>query len=196
MNGYRHVIVGLWLVASHAANAQTGQEIAVPLSDPSRPVVLEVSAIRGSVTVRGHDGEQVLIDPLNGPQRIEPVILDEPIDSQGLRRIRNNSMGLSAEEFDNTVTVRMDSGGDDTGITISVPRRTSVRASTFRDGSVTVEGVTGEHELSNVNGSITATNISGSVVVNTTNGDVTVSLLELTPDKAMSFSTWIPFTLG
>ena len=175
------------LALARAAIAQPDGEIVVPLSDPSRPVVLEVSAIRGSVTVIGADTDQVRVAPLDGPQRIEPV--EPQRNEQGLRRIANTTFGVTVEEADNTVSVRVTSGSEETGVRVSVPRQTSVRARTVNDGDVVVEGVTGEHELSNVNEDVTATDISGSVVVNTTNGDITVSMLELTPNKAMSFTS-------
>ena len=185
---YGRTIAAIALIAlARAAGAQADGEIVVPLSDPSRPVVLEVSAMRGSVTVIGYDGEEVRVTPLDGPQRIEPA--DER-NSRGLRRIPNNSMGLSIEEADNTVSVRITAGSENAGIRVSVPRSTSVQAGTINEGEIVVEGVSGEHELSNINGGITATDLSGSVIANTRNGDVTVSMVEITPGRAMSFASF------
>ena len=70
-----------------------------------------------------------------------------------------------------------------------MPRRTSVHAHVVH-GDLTVEGVTGDHELSNVNGEVSATDLGGSAVVNTTNGAVRVSFTRVAPDKAMSFSSF------
>jgi DUF4097 and DUF4098 domain-containing protein YvlB len=57
------------------------------------------------------------------------------------------------------------------------------------DGEVTVENVTGELEVNNVNDKITLTNISGSVVANTVNGDVNVTFKSVDPKASMAFST-------
>lgn len=187
---YGQSLVALALIViAHGASGQTEQEIPVPLTDSSLPVTLEVSAVfAGSITVVGHDSDELLVAMLDGPQRIDTA--DERESRGGLRRIPNTSMGLSIEEQDNTVSVRVNSRDDAARLRVSVPRRTSVRIDAVKVEEVTVEGVSGEHELSSVNGSITATELSGTAVVSTTNGDVTISLLELTPDTAMSFASF------
>jgi hypothetical protein len=182
------LIAAVLIVCTEAASAQANQEIAVPLTDPSRPVTLEVSAVSaGSLAIIGYDGDAVLIAPVEESQRFEPA---DRRATGGLRRIPNTSMGLSVEERDNAVTVQMNSREEGAGLRVSVPRRTSVKLTAVNAGNVTVVGVSGEHEISSTNGSITATDLSGSAIVNTTNGDITVSLLELIPDTAMSFTTF------
>jgi DUF4097 and DUF4098 domain-containing protein YvlB len=71
-----------------------------------------------------------------------------------------------------------------------VPRRTSVRASLVNGGDVEVIGVTGEHELANVNGDVIATDIAGSAVINATNGDVHATFTAVDGAKAMSFTSF------
>ena len=175
------------IAAAQAADEMSEGEFVVPLSNAGRPVVLEVSAVRGSVSVIGYDGSEVRVAPLEDPQRLAE---DFARNSGGLRRIPNTSMGLTVEESDNTVSVRLTSGSEDSGVRVTVPRGTSVRARTVNDGNVVVEGVNGEHELSNTNGDVTASDISGSVVANTTNGDISVSMTDITPDRAMSFTSF------
>src|SRR5690606_26252479 len=80
---------------------------------------------------------------------------------EGLRRIPNTALGLTAEENNNTVSVKLDFSPRSAKLDISVPRQTSVRASVVNGGDVTVTGVTGSHELSNVNGDVIATDIGG-----------------------------------
>lgn len=187
-------VAAVLAIVSQGAIAQSDQSFAVPLSDPSRPAILDVSLIRGSISVTGYDGEEVIVAPRAAVQRR----LDEPdaddvragaAGRDGLRRIPNTSMGFSVEEHDNTVEVHMTSMSSG-GVEISVPRRTSVRAGTATNGDVTIEGVVGEHELRNVNGAIIATDIGGSVVANAANGSMRISFAEITPDVAMSFTTF------
>ena len=167
------------------AAAQSDQRIVVPLSAPGQPARLEVSLVMGTISVTGYDGDEVII--VAGDE-----MDDEPEQPErnGLRRIPNTSIGLTAEERANAVSVAVDWINREIDLAISVPRGTSVRASTVNGGDLTIEGVTGEHELSNVNGGISATDVAGSVVANTTNGDVHVSFTELTPAKAMSFTSF------
>ena len=167
------------------ASAQTIDQFSIPLSEPGAPARLVVELVQGSVSVRAHDGDDVIVmtEMLEG--KSTPAVRED-----GLRSLPNTSYGLVAEERRNVVLIEKQAGGRSVALTILVPRNTSVQASTVTDGDLTIEGVEGEHELSNVNGGITASMIAGSLVANTTNGDVHVSFTGLTPDKAMSFTSF------
>jgi DUF4097 and DUF4098 domain-containing protein YvlB len=181
------VLTGVMLLgAASGAAAQADQRLVVPLSDPAAPATLEVSLISGSVSVNAYDGSDVVV-VVGGTEEPERA---PRADEQGLHRIPNTAFGVTAEEHDDTVSVSMDTTSRAVALEISVPRRTSVRASVVNGGDVTVTGVSGDHELSNVNGSIVATDISGSAVANTTNGNVRISFAEVASGKAMSFSSF------
>jgi hypothetical protein len=191
----RLVWVGLLTASAPAALAQ--QRLAVPLSDPGRPATLDVSLFMGEITVTAYDGDEVVVvidddDRNNGRNngRNDDRGDDEARQREGLRRIPNTTLGLTLGENENTVSVKLDFSPRKAELNISVPRRTSVHASVVNGGDVVVTGVTGEHELSNVNGDVVATDISGAAVVGTTNGDVKVSFADVTPGKAMSFSSF------
>lgn len=175
--------------AAAQSDPANGERIVVPLTDPSRPVILNVDLLNGHITVTGYDGDEVVIETRSAATPVvEPPL---PIgDRAGLRRIANTTMGLIAEEQNNTVSIRMRVAARGPRLAISVPRQTSVRARTVNQANLTVENVAGEHELSNVNGGITANDIEGSVVADTTNGRIEVSFTELTPNRAMSFTTF------
>lgn len=169
-----------------AALAQSEQGgVVVPLGDPGRPATLEISLVSGNLRVTVHDRGEVVIVPRETEEERPRLDVE-----RGLRRIPNTSVGLTAEERNNAVSVSVDRFNRDIELDITVPRRTSIRASLVNSDDLTVEGVTGEHELSNVNGDITAIDIAGSAVVDSRNGDVQVSFMEITPDKAMSFTTF------
>jgi DUF4097 and DUF4098 domain-containing protein YvlB len=159
----------------------------VPLSDPSRPARLEIQLFSGDITVEGYEGNEVVIvadAPIRGADEPEPPRPD------GLRRIQSSAVGLTVEENDNVVTVRMDFSPKNADLEIRVPRRTSVKASLVNGGDVEIDSVTGEHELSNVNGDVIATDISGSAVVNATNGDVRATFTSVDTMKPMSFTSF------
>ena len=170
--------------AAGAAEAQSDERVVVPLSDPSRPVKLAIALFSGDINVEGYDGNEVVIvadAPIRGEDDAEPPRAD------GLRRIQSSSVGLTVEESDNAVTVRMDFSPKNADIEVRVPRRTSVSASLVNGGDVMVASVTGEHELSNVNGDVIATDITGSAVINATNGDVRATFVSVDTAKPMSF---------
>ena len=181
--GILALVTGASCAVSAAAGAQDTR-LAVPLSDPSRPARLEIALFQGDISVEGYEGNEVVIvadTPIRGNGEIEPPRED------GLRRIQSSSVGLTVEENDNTVLVRMDFSPKNADIEIRVPRRTSVKASLVNGGDVEIDSVTGEHELSNVNGDVIATDITGSAVVNATNGDVRATFVSVDTTRPMSF---------
>src|SRR5262249_4977997 len=115
---------------------------------------------------------------------------DDEANTAGLHRIPNTSIGLTATEENNVVTVTTDFTRQTPALDISVPRNTSLRLKTLNGGDMTVTGVRGDHELSNVNGRIVANDIAGSLVASTTNGAIRASFTEVTAGKPMSFSTF------
>jgi hypothetical protein len=192
-----------------ASGAQAQQRIAVPLSDAARPVVLEVETVGTAVNVSAADGKEVVIvahentakeaerdDGRRGPEprpsraRGKGDDADDEASTAGLHRIPNNSIGLTATEDNNVVTVNTDFTRQPLALDISVPRNTSVRLKTVNGGDMTVTGVHGEHEISNVNGRIFANDIAGSLVASTTNGAIRASFTDVTAGKPMSFSTF------
>jgi hypothetical protein len=181
--------------AAAGAAAQSGP-IKVPLSNPARPVTLEVRFGSGDLRVEAYDGKEVLVssddaDDDGGARARFPGSDDQPRERDGLHRLRNTSAGFTVEEADNVVTVQTDfAHGNDNDLMIQVPRNTSVHAKSFMNGDMTVVGVTGEHELSNVNGDVTATDIGGTIVVNANNGDIDVSLKDISAGKALSFTSF------
>jgi hypothetical protein len=181
--GILALLTGASCAVSGAARAQDTR-LAVPLSDPSRPARLEIAVFSGDILVGAYGGNEVII-VADAPIRDGEG--EEPAREDGLRRIQSSSVGLTVEESNNTVSVRMDFSPKNADIEIRVPRRTSVKASLVNGGDVEIDSVTGEHELSNVNGDVIATDITGSAVVNATNGDVRATFTTVDATKPMSF---------
>lgn len=179
---------GLAAVAAGArAQDDDDQRLVVPLSDPSRPAVLEIALFSGDIEVEGYDGNEIII-VADAPLRDADG--EEPPRADGLRRIPSASVGLTVVEGDNRVSVRMDFSPKNVDLEVRVPRRTSVHANLVNGGDVEIIGVTGEHELQNVNGDVVATDISGSAVLNSTNGDVLATFAAVTRDRPMSFTSF------
>jgi DUF4097 and DUF4098 domain-containing protein YvlB len=170
-----------------ATAAGQDQRLVVPLSDPGRPARLEITLFQGDIEVRAYDGNEVVVTT---DAEVRNANEPEAPRSDGLVRIASSSVGMTVEENANTVSVRMDFNPRGADVVVRVPRRTSVKASLVNGGDVEIEGVTGEHELSNVNGDVIATDISGSAVINSTNGDVRASFTQVDSSKPMSFNSF------
>jgi hypothetical protein len=123
-----------------------------------------------------------------GRLRIREKDKDQQDKAAGMKRIPIENTGLTVEESDNVVTVRVESWKRSVDITIKVPFATSLKLhGTNLEEGISVENVSGEIEVNGTMGDIALKNVSGTVVANSTNGDVNVALAKVTPDKPMSF---------
>jgi hypothetical protein len=176
--------IGISGSASLRAQGQ-GERVTVPFSDPSRPGSLSVQLMQGSVTVRGTDRRDVLIEASGGQQDRESR---NDQAASGLRRLTQRG-GFSVDEQANAMRLS-NSFNHGAAFTIEVPRRTDLKLSVVNGESITVDGVEGDIETSNVNGpATTLTNIAGSVVAHATNGKIVATIARVAAQKAMAFSS-------
>jgi hypothetical protein len=159
-----------------------------------QPLVVIVKNITGNVRVTEHDRDRVEM------HATETIRGDLQADIERARA----ELALRTESEPGRVAFRVRRTGEDDGdrrrwgwgddylveydIEVRVPRGARVEASTVNDGDVTVEGVTGDFELANVNGEIHATGLTGSGEIRTVNGNVAVAFARA-PDAATSFHT-------
>jgi hypothetical protein len=158
-------------------------KIAVPFSDPSRPGMLRVGLISGSIHVTGYQGKEVLIEAVTAENEDRAEA-----GRQGLRRIPNTTSGLVVEEERNEMRVSSSIPHRTIALTIQVPIRTSLNLSTVNNGDIVIERVDGDMEVNNTNGAVTLSEVSGTVVAHALNADVTASFVRLS-GKPMSFSS-------
>lgn len=177
----RRFVLGL------AATVVWGQDdvdrVTVPFSDPGGAKRITCSLLQGSITVKPHSGREAVVEARG--RGVRPRKEPPP----GMRRIGNTASGLTVEESGNTIKVSTSSHSRTVDVTLLVPADTSVKLNTVNSGHISVEGISGEMDVNNLNGNITITNVSGAVVAHTLNGKLIVSLNQVTPNKAMSFST-------
>lgn len=166
------------------AAQDSGDRITVPFRDAAGPKTLKVSLQNGSVTVSGYEGKDAIIESSgHGPSRSRRSSQIPP----GMHRIDQFGLGLDVTEENNVISVVGQNAGH---VTIQVPVQTSLVLRSVNGGAITVENISGSIDANHTNGAITITNVSGSVLANTTNGKVTVSLNKVSPDKAMSFTSF------
>ena len=125
------------LLLAPRAGAQNGDKIPVNLSDPSRPAMLKVSLVNGSITVKAHDGKDVVVEARVRNEEHES-------DSGGPKRIRISTTGLTVEEENNEVRDGTESYARTIDVTVSDPVHTSVKLRAVNDGDIVVTGVDGE----------------------------------------------------
>lgn len=157
--------------------------ITVPFSDPSRPRTLKASLVNGSITVKGYEGKDVLIDSSGGSAPRH----NRKAEAEGLHRIGMSS-GLTVEEQDNAVRVSASPSGSP-HLVIQVPRQISINIRVVNGGFIEVDGVDGEVDADIVNGPLRVLNVSGAVVAHALNGEVKVTMDRMQGNKPMAFSS-------
>jgi len=127
-------------MGSQAPAQDNPDRVTVSFSDPSRPGLVKVHMVEGSITIQAYNGKDVTVEtkPRGRSTNRRP-----DSNAQGLRRIDNNSSGLVAEEENNVISISTGIGR--TGnLDIQVPARTNLNVSTVNGATVTIEGVDGE----------------------------------------------------
>lgn len=180
------IVVALFSAASlfAAAAANTPDRVTVPLSDPSRPAFIKAHLLNGSITVKGYEGKEVIVEAhvRSGEDR-------ESSESNGMHRIPINTTGLEVEEDNNRVDVSAASVQRTIDLNITVPVHSSLSLHTVNDGDISVTNVDGELDVNDVNGAVTLTGVSGTAVAHALNGKVLVTFNRINPTKPMSFSS-------
>ena len=178
------MMVGL-IVPLTARQQQAADQVTVPLSDPSRPALVDVSLVHGSITVRGTNRKDVLVTAR--PETDRPSRRSDP-DADGLRRIPQTA-GFRISEEGNRVKINGDSPNRSISFEIEAPLRSNLKLHTVNGGEIVVENIDGDLDVSNVNGGITLTGVAGSVNAGTTNGSVRTTLTRVTAEKPMAFTS-------
>jgi len=218
---YYQLLAGALLLVSAGllamAQEPPAEKATVKFSDPSKPGQIVVENMRGSITVKGYEGKEVIVESRVREKAISeqetqvvkkisekmgrilppsppPVPEFErekktPDKAAGMKKIEAETAGLTIEEENNVMRVEAESWKRTTDLIIQVPHLTSLKLSSTLQGNIVVEKVNGEIEVENMNGSITLTNVSGTVVVDTLNGETVVTLDRVDPGKPMSFSS-------
>jgi hypothetical protein len=148
---------------------------------------LDVRTLSGSIHVTGDNGSDV---------RVEAVTRVEADDDAALRT-GLQTVKLEAEAQGATVAITLRDDGQNacgeqewhrgpawwdrrrystsTDLTLTVPRDVRVRLCTVNGDAVTVTGITGDFDVSNVNGKVVLTGMAGSGSATTVNGGIEAS---------------------
>jgi DUF4097 and DUF4098 domain-containing protein YvlB len=184
---YKHIILiatAALFALAQPVWAQNDNKVTVPLTDPSRPVTLRAHLVSGSITVKGADVKEVVVEAKARGSEDHPGGR-----ADGMKRIPMTSTGLNIEAENNNVRISTDSYQRTIDLTITVPIHTSVSLHSVNDGNIVVSGVDGDLDVNNVNGEVDLKNIGGSVVAHALNGHVVATVNRVDPQKPMAFSS-------
>jgi hypothetical protein len=186
------VAILLFAVTMIHAQQRTDDRVNVSFSDPSKPGFVTVYVETGSITVKGYNGKDVIIETtIGGKKSTEKEQEGEiPEKAKGMKRITANQTGLVVEEKNNEMKIYVAAHANEVDLSIQVPFRTSLKLYSNDDGDLLVENVTGEIEASNSDGNLTLKNISGSAVAHAYDGELVVTFNQIDPGKPMSFSAY------
>jgi DUF4097 and DUF4098 domain-containing protein YvlB len=182
---HRFILAAALCLAAPLLFAQgADNRVTVPLSDPARPANLRAHLVNGSITVKGADVKEIIVEARarNEGERGEGR-------AQGMKHIPMTATGLNIEAENNQVRISTDSVQRTVDLVITVPVHTSLSLHTVNEGNISVTGVDGEFDVNDVNGEVDLKNISGSAVAHALNGHVVVSFNRIDPQKPMAFSS-------
>jgi hypothetical protein len=188
-------LFGLTLLVCSPGLAQdtNSERVVVPARDSTHPRKVDVSLMGGSITVKSYAGKEVIVETRAGagskekPGKEKPGKAVPDKAAEGMHRLDFPARGLSVEEENNVVTVRMQHAQHGE-LVISVPGDTSLKLRTM-NGEIAVEAVKGELDVNSNNGKIALNNVSGSVLANTMNGTIKVTMDSVDANKPLSFSS-------
>ena len=182
------VALVLGVVSMAVAQQPAADQVTVPLTDPSRPALIDVSLVSGSITVRGSNRKDVLVIAHPDTDRLDRPGRRYDADATGLRRIPQTA-GFRISEEANRVKVASDSPNRSISFEIQAPSRSNLKLHTVNGGEIVVENIEGDLDVSNVNGGIALNSVAGSVMAGTTNGDVRATLTRVADQKQMAFTS-------
>jgi hypothetical protein len=184
-------LMGISLAVCSLGIAQLGmaqdtnsERVVVPARNSTHARKVDVHLMGGSIVVKTYAGKEVIVEARGGTSAGNA----QDRRSDGLRRLDLPAGGMTVEEQDNVVTVRMNHPARQRSVVITVPPDTSLTLHTMQ-GEIDVDGVKGELDVNSMNGKINLNNVAGSVLAHSMNGPITVVMNNVDQSKALSFST-------
>lgn len=196
----KNIIAVILMVLSIQAFAQTtntnektvekilvdeNNNIVVKLSNPNQIGTLEAHITFGSIKITGTKNKDVIIK--NSGDDLPSSENDKK--AEGLRKISNNSSGLSISEQNNTIVLIADHfPGNITDLEILVPENFNLKLNTAIHGEIVISNVKGNFELENHSG-VTLEDVSGNALVTTLHGNIKANFLSWDNNNPMAFSS-------
>jgi hypothetical protein len=160
------------------------EQLVINIAPESLPGMLTFENPKGSIKVTGYDGNVLVV---NGTLRFNSK--DSNADN-GLRRIGQNVLDISAEVNGNGIILFCGTTGKTVDFDIKMPRNYSIKIKSLDNGIVDIVNINGEIEVENNNGDISLENISGSAVLSSVYGKISAVFREVKPESPMMFTSF------
>jgi hypothetical protein len=172
----------LLALLSRPAAAQN-EQLVIRLSNPSLPGYLAFDNPKGSVKITGYDGQVILINAtLRYSGKSKP-------DNTVMHKIEPKAFDISAEEKNNHISLVCMSNNKTVDMDIKIPRKFSLKISSFDNGKIEITRVSGNIEADNPFGDIILDNVAGSAVLNSVNGKIKAIFSSVDPSSPMMFTS-------
>lgn len=171
----------------------------IPLSNPNAPGKLQVNLQNGTIQVEGYDGKEVeiqFIQKEDGGKKKDNWNWDwgdndnnHKGSKKGLKKISSNYIDMEIEEDNNTVYVE-GSHNRRSDLLIKVPKNFALRLEAHHNGDIYIKEVIGELEITSHHGGIEMEKVGGSIVADTHHGAIIATMVNVTSNTPMAFSTY------
>lgn len=179
------------------------------LSEPNKPMFLNVELYYGNIEIMGYDGKEVeiSIDSVTNKQdkKVQTSTQSNTQKNkperatQGLKKISNKTLQVSIRESENRVNIEGERSEEFILLTIKVPKNASINADLYRGGEIHVANVSGTLELETWKAAIIAKSVTGPIVAESYDADIVVEFSqfsELNPSSIASHSGDIDITFN
>ena len=180
----------------------SAKDYSLKLSDPAKPASIEISVMKGSITVVGYEGDSVEIssniESMSNVDTGDSFEVDLGWDdddsgkkrsSAGLKRVSNNAAPIRIEERNNKVEISSQSRNQMVNLTVKVPHKSSVSLQVHKGGDIKVSDVSGAMELANHRGAIYAEGVIGPIIAETHKKDIEVTFKAFAQDTPSSLTS-------
>jgi hypothetical protein len=162
-----------------------GDQVTVPLTDPARPINLNLQLVDGGIRVRGSSRRDVAVIARDRGQ-------DQRNDTAGGTGLRQRPhwpvFSVTEQRNEILFVLRPEFALD---FEIEVPNRANLKLGTTAiNSAIVVDGVEGELEINNPNGPITLNRVGGSIVANSVDGQVRATITSVSMQKPMALTSF------
>ncbi len=178
------LIIASILVFIPSETFSQSEQLVINITQTSLPGQLTFENPKGSIRVTGYDGEVILVTSTLRFREAEKIV------NNGMKRIDQNALDMSAEVNGNNVSLLCRTIGKTVDFDIKVPRNFSLKLKSLDNGIVEIVNINGEIEVENTNGDISLENISGSAVLSSVYGKISAVFREVNPNSPMMFTSF------
>lgn len=186
------------------SNAVLAREIShtLTLTDPTKPAIVDIELMVGSIVVEGYKGKDVVIQgsvkPAKESDEVRTVVRtythgedEKPRvkpSTKGLKKINNMTLNLEIEEDDNEIEIESHSRKQHVDLRLKVPFNSNLELGLHRGERILVKNVHGEIEIESARAPITATGIRGPIVAEGSRSDLKIVFDQFNTEKPSSLT--------